>query len=148
MTEPQLTILGVYRPAISAETWQDQWNVTEDDKETRDHFAQLVLIEAVAEHLTEPLDMGEFGQMQLQFPDDPSRMMVGYDEGLLSADGEHLIEREMDCVQGTGPLRFAVYLHLYDPDRPIEWQHGQVKCPPIQDAPVRLMMLMPYTASS
>lgn len=148
MADPQLTILGVYRPQISAETWQEQWNVTADDEETRDHFARLVLIEAVVENLPEPFDMGAFGQRQLQFPDDPSRMMVGYDEGLLSADGEHLVQRDMDCVKGTGPLRFAVYLHLYDPGRPLQWQHGQTQCPPIQDAPVRLMMLMPYNACS
>ena len=148
MTEPHLTILGVYRPVISAETWQEQWNVTADDEETQEHFAHLVLIEAISENVTERFDMWVFGQMLLQFPDDPSRMMVGYDEGLLSADGEQLIQRGMDCVKGTSPLRFAVYLHLYDPSRPIQWQHGPVECPPIQDAPVRLMMLMPYTSSS
>lgn len=58
--------------------------------------------------------------MQLQFPDDPSRMMVCDDEGLLFANGEHLLQREMNCVMGTGPLRFAVYLHLYDPGRPLQ----------------------------
>lgn len=55
--------------------------------------------------------------------------MVGYDEGLLSADGETLIQREIDCVRGSGPLRFAVYLHLYDPQRPLLWQGGEVTCP-------------------
>jgi hypothetical protein len=35
--------------------------------------------------------------------------------GLLSIDGETLIQRKMNCVHGTGPLKFAVYLHLYDP---------------------------------
>jgi hypothetical protein len=55
--------------------------------------------------------------MQLAFPDDPMRMLFGYDEGLLSADGEKLIQRTMDCMQGAGPLRFAVYLHSYDPNR-------------------------------
>lgn len=148
MEEPKLTVLGVYRPQISAETWQEQWQVTEDDKQTREHFEHLVLIEAVAENLPEPLDMGAFGQMHLEFPDDPNRMMVGYDEGLLTADGEALIQRDMDCIRGTGPLRFAVYLHLYDPERPLQWQYGQVECPPVQEAPVRLMMLMPYNASS
>lgn len=63
MTEPKLTVLGVYRPHISPETWQEQWQVTEDDGETRAHFNGLVLIEAIVEGLTEPFDMGEFGQM-------------------------------------------------------------------------------------
>ncbi len=148
MAEPKLTILGVYRPQISAETWQEQWQVTEDDEETREHFEKLVLIEAIVEELAEPFQMEKFGQMQLSFPDDESRMMVGYDEGLLSMDGETLIQRDMDCVHGTGPLRFAVFLHLYDPDRPVRWQAGEVTCPPVEDVTVRLQMLMPYNACS
>jgi len=148
MNEPKLTILGVYRPQISAETWKEQWEVTADDKQTKEYFDKLVLIEAVVEDINEPFDMGKFGQMQLEFPDDLSRMLVGYDEGLLSHDGETLIQRDDDCVVGTGPLRFAVYLQWYDPARPVKWQYGEVSCPPIQDAPVRLMMLMPYTACS
>jgi hypothetical protein len=59
-------------------------------------------------------------------PDDPDSMLVGYDEGLLSSDGETLIQRKMDCVRGSEPLRFAVYLHLYDPLRPLQWPYGQV----------------------
>jgi hypothetical protein len=122
--------------------------VTCDDDQTREHFDKLVLIEAVVDGHDEPFDMGSFGQMLIEFPDDPSRMMVGYDEGLLSADGESLIERNMDCVHGSGPLRFAVYVHEYDPERSLQWQRGEVICPPVQEAPVRLMMLMPYNAST
>jgi hypothetical protein len=48
MTEPTLTVIGVYRPLISEETWREQWQVTEDDNATREHFDGLVLIEAVA----------------------------------------------------------------------------------------------------
>lgn len=148
MAEPRLTILGVYKPQISEETWQEQWQVTEDDAETREHFEELVLIEAIVDGLAEPFDMDRFGQMCPEFPDDPSQMLVGYDEGLLSSDGEELILRNMDCIEGTGPLRFAVYLHRYDPERPLQWQGGFVECPPVQDAPDRLMRLMPYTACS
>jgi hypothetical protein len=146
MTEPKLRVLGVYRPAISAETWQEQWNVTADDEATREHFDKLVLIEAIVEARTERFDMAKLGQMSLDRPNDPRYMQVGYNEGLLSADGESLIQRQMGCVRGTGSLRFAVYLHVYDPERPLKWQGGEVTCPPVQDAPVRLMMLMPYTA--
>ena len=139
-------MLGVYRPQISAETWQEQWQVTEDDDATRAHFDTLVLIEAIVEGLAEPFEMIRFGQMQAEFSDDPRHMQVGYDEGLLSADGETLIQREMDCVSGSGPLRFAVYLHLYDPQRPLLWQGGEVMCPPVEEIPVRLSLLMPYNA--
>ena len=148
MTEPTLTVIGVSRPLISEETWREQWEVTEDDNATREHFDGLVLIEAVAEGLNDPFDFSKFGQMHPDRPDDPDSMLVGYDEGLLSSDGETLIQREMDCVRGTGPLRFAAYLHMYDPTRPLQWQYGEVNCPPVQDAPARLMMLMPYTACS
>jgi hypothetical protein len=146
MAEPHLKILGVYRPIISAETWQEQWQVTGDDDATREHFDKLVLIEAVAEGLNEEFKMVKFGQMQPDHPNDSRRMQVGYDEGLLTADGESLIQRKMNCVHGTGPLRFAVYLHLYDPTRPVQWQAGEVNCPPVRDIPARLMMLMPYNA--
>ena len=139
-------MLGVYRPQISAETWQEQWQVTEDDDATRAHFDTLVLIEAIVEDLAEPFEMIRFGQMQAEFPDDPRYMQVGYDEGLLSADGETLIQREMHCVRGSGALRFAVYLHLYDPRRPLLWQGGEVMCPPVEEIPVRLSLLMPYNA--
>jgi hypothetical protein len=77
------------------------------------------------------------GQMHPDRPDDPDSMLVGYDDGLLSSDGETLIQREMNCVRGTGALRFAVYLHIYDPLRPLQWQHGQVTQPPVQDAPAK-----------
>ena len=88
MSEPKLTIFGVYNPQISAETWQEQWQVSANDEETQDHFAGLVLMEGIVEDLQEPSDMGSFGQMRREFPNDVSRMMVGYDEGLLSPDGE------------------------------------------------------------
>lgn len=143
---PRLKVLGVYRPQISAETWQEQWQVTGDDENTKEHFYKLVLIEAVVDGLSEPFDMVKFGQMQAEHPNDSKYMQVGYDEGLLSADGELLIQREMNCVQGTGPLRFAVYLHLYDPEREILWQGGTATCPPVQDAPICLTTLMPYNA--
>ena len=68
----------------------------------------------------------------------PDNMQVGYDEGLLSADGETLIQRKMHCVQGAGPLRFAVYLHFYDPRRLVQWQAGEVSCPPVEEVPIRL----------
>jgi hypothetical protein len=148
MDKPKLTVIGVYRPEISVETWQEQFNVTGDEAYTHGHFDKLRLIEAEVEGLNEPFKMIKFGQMQAEFPDDLKRMQVGYDEGLLSRDGETLIQRRPDCVHGTGTLRFAVYLHLYDPTRPLLWQGGEVECPPEQDMPVRLLMLMPYNACS
>jgi hypothetical protein len=73
MASPTLTVLGVYKPQISTETWQDQWQVTASDDQTREHFDTLVLIEAVVEGLNDPFDMSQFGQMRPEFPDDPTR---------------------------------------------------------------------------
>ena len=146
MTEPTLQILGVYRPQISAAARRKQWKITEDDKVTEKHFAGLVLIEAIVKDLEGPFKMGKFGQAHSDIEGFSEHMQVGYDEALLSADGETLIQRRMNSVHGTGTLRFAVYLHFYDALRPVQWQHGEVQCPPIQEAPVRLMMLVPYRA--
>ena len=93
-----------------------------------------VLIDKVANYPKMPMEQRFF------------RALFG--EGLLSSDGETLIQRDMHCVNGTGPLRFAAYLHLYDPSRPLLWQGGEVTSPPIQEVPVRLQMLMPYNACS
>jgi hypothetical protein len=146
MAEPCLKVVGVYRPQISADVLQEQWQVTADDQATKEHFDKLVLVEAIVSGLDEPFYMGKLGQMQAEYPDDPRHMQVGYDEGLLSADGETLIQRDMNCVHGTGSLRFAVYLHFYDPERPLQWQKGTVDCPPVEEIPPRLMALMPYNA--
>ena len=148
MMEPSLKVIGVYRPAISAKTRREQYQVTGDERITREHFGKLVLIEAVVEGITGQFDFSKFGQMLSGYRDFPDNMQVGYDEGLLSADGETLIQRKLGCVHGTGPLRFAAYLHFYDPERPLQWQGGEVSCPPVQEAPIRLMMLMPYRACS
>jgi hypothetical protein len=148
MREPRLEILGVYRPRISKKTWKEQWRVTGDDVQTNSHFAALVLIEALVEDLDGVFEMGKLGQMDPNFPDDTRHMQVGYDEGLLSIDGQTLILREMNCVHGTGTLRFAVYLHFYDPNRPLLWQAGNVNCPQIQDVSIRLARLMPYRTCS
>ena len=143
---PSLTILGVYRPEIDLETWREQWAVTRDDDATCEHFRTLVLIEAVVDGITDKFDLCKFGQLQPATERYPSHMQVAYDEGLLSGDGETLIDRRINCVHGSGPLRFAVYLHMYDPTQPLLWQGGQVTCPSIQDAPLRLLNLMPYRA--
>lgn len=146
--EPNLKVIGVYRPVISPKTWDEQFQVTGDEQATREHFEKLVLIEGVVEGLTGRFDFSKFGQVLSGYRNYPDNMQCGYDEALLSADGEILIQRRMHCVQGTGPLRFAVYLHFYDPQHPLQWQGGEVSCPPVEEAPIRLMMLMPYRACS
>lgn len=148
MSEPQLTILGVYKPEIPEETWQEQWQVTADDEATREHFAGLVLIEATVFGQDGEFNFAEFGQWHVDLGSAPPHLQCGYDEALLSADGTELIQRSMGCVNGTGTLRFAVYLHFYNPVLPLKWQFGEVESPPVAPAPARLMKLVPYNACS
>jgi hypothetical protein len=147
VTEPSIDILGVFKPYISDETYQEQWQVTESDEDTKEHFDGLVLIEAVVHNVDDQFDISKIGQ-QPPHSEDPNYFMVPYDEALLSSDGETLIQREMNCVQGTGSLRFAFYLHLYDPSKPLVTGYGPIQCPEIQPVPDRLKELVPYVACS
>lgn len=146
MSDPTIRILGIHRPEISAETYQEQWEISGSDEETRRHFSRLVLIEAEVEGIDERFTLSDFGQDDPS--GDPRRMMVAYDEALLSADGEELIQRRIDCVEGTGTLRFACYLHEYDPTRPLRWTYGEIAPPEETPLPERLSRLVPYNACS
>ena len=55
MNNPNLKVIGAYRPVISAQTWREQFQVTGDEQITREHFEKLVLIEAVVEGRLDPL---------------------------------------------------------------------------------------------
>jgi hypothetical protein len=145
--EPSIEILGVYKLWISEETYREQWEVTASDEDTKEHFDGLILIEAIAHNIDDQFDISRIGQ-QPSHSDDPNYFMVPYDEALLSSDGETLIQREMDCVHGTGSLRFAFYLHLYDPSKPLMTAYGPIDCPDVQPVPARLKELIPYNACS
>jgi hypothetical protein len=145
MPAPSITILGVYKPKIPWRVHRKQWKVTSPDERTNAHFKNLVLIEALAEQIDDRFKMGEMGQ-PYTLGDYPDHFQCGYDEALLSSDGESVIERSMGCVKGEGPLRFAFYLHFYDPNRPLHWSYGQAQCPPIEAVPRRLKKLVPYRA--
>src|SRR5215469_2909071 len=75
MMEPSLKVIGVYRPVISAKTRREQYQVTGDERITREHFGKLVLIEAVAEGVGQ-LDFSKFGQMLSGYRDYPDNMQV------------------------------------------------------------------------
>jgi hypothetical protein len=82
MKEPSLKVIGIYRPAISAEMWREQFQVTGDEQATNEHFEKLVLIEAEVEGLTGRFDFSKFGQILSGYRNYPDSMQVGYDEGL------------------------------------------------------------------
>jgi hypothetical protein len=89
--------------------------------------------------------MKDLGQT-VDVPGFRRHLQRAYDEALLSAVGNTLIDRRMKCVYGTGDLRFAFYLHFFDPARPHESPYGLVECPTIQPVPVQLKILVPYRA--
>jgi hypothetical protein len=145
MPTPSITVIGVYKPEIPWRVYRKQWKVTASNERTKAHFKNLVLIEAVVEQIDDRFEMGEMGQ-PYTLGDYPDHFQCGYDEALLSADGESVIERSMRCVKGEGPLRFGFYLHFYDANRPLHWSYGQAQCPPVEPVPKRLKRLVPYRA--
>lgn len=157
MPTPRIVVLGVYRPEIPKSVYKKQWSVTGSDVITAAHFKDLVLIEALVEYIDTRFKMSEVGQPYRQgdYPDNfridsPRKarayFQCAYDEALLSAEGKTVIEREMNCVKGSGVLRFAFYLHFYDPNRPLQWSYGEAQCPPVEPVPPRLKLLVPYRA--
>jgi hypothetical protein len=139
-----LTILGVYRLDITRQIFAAQLPMYGDEEQCRDHFRSVVLIEAVVSVADEPFSLSDFTQPNPHYPGgDPQ---VPWDEGLLSPNGEILLARTINCVKGDGPLRFAFYMHYWDPQLPLRWTHGELFCPAPQPTPVRLEILMPYRA--
>jgi hypothetical protein len=145
---PGITILGVYRPHISWRVYLRQWTVTRSNERTKTHFKDLVLIEAVIEHVDGRFKMSQLGQPYRR-GDYPDHFQCAYDEALLSPDGNNLIERDSIRIKAAteGPLRFAFYLHYYDSARPLQWSYGQIPCPPVEVVPKRLRKLVPYNAN-
>jgi hypothetical protein len=68
MPGPELNIIGVYRPQISAETWNEQLQVTDDEAYTKKHFDKLVLIEATVNGLDKPLTWASLDRCRLSSP--------------------------------------------------------------------------------
>jgi len=145
MANPKITVLGVYKPQIASAVYRGQWQVTGSDAATDAHFEKLVLIEATVSNAEERFQMKDLGQT-VDIPGFSRQFQCAYDEALLSSDGGTLIARRMKCVYGTGQLRFAFYLHFYDPHLPPETPYGQVYCPAIQPVSDRLRILVPYRA--
>ncbi len=142
MPTPTILVLGVYRPVIPKSIYNEQLAVTGSHERTREHFERLVLIEVVVEHCDDRFKMIDLRQHGTTEKYD----QVAYDEALLSGDGKCVIERDMNCVKGSGLNRFAFYLHFYDPARPLLWSFGEVDCPPVEPTPSRLTTLVPDRA--
>lgn len=145
MLTPRLVILGVYKPEVTKRVYREQLKVTGSDERTKAHFKDLVLIEALVEHIDARFKMGELGQLYTR-GDYPDNFQCAYDEALLTLDGKAVIERSMKCVRVADLQRFAFYLHFYDASRPLQWSYGEVDCPAVEPVPTRLKRLVPYRA--
>jgi hypothetical protein len=139
---PTLTVLGVYRLDVTPEIFAAQLPMYGDEGQCRDHFTSVVLIEAVVADVDERFSLSGFSQSNPAYPHGVAQ--APWDEGLLSSDGEVLVARKINCVKGTGKLRFAFYMHYWNPELPLRWTYGEVWCPSPQSMPVRLEVLMPY----
>jgi len=142
MNSPSLRILGVYKLEVTPEMFAEQLQMYGDEARGRDHFSSVVLIEALVDAAGKPLNLAKFTQPNPAYPHNSSQ--VPWDEALLSADAETLTARRIGCVKGDGLLRFAFYIHYWNPRLPLQWTYGEVNCPQPQAMPVRLQMLMPY----
>lgn len=138
----RLHILGVYRLEVTPDVFAAQLPMYGDENQCRDHFSSVVLIEVFVEEPDKHFSLGDFTQPNPAYPH--GTFQAAWDEGLLSPDGEQLLARRMDCVKGQGPLRFAFYLHYWNPQLPLRWTHGEISCPPPEPMPPRLSRLMPY----
>jgi len=142
MDGTSLTIRGVYQLTITPELFQAQRLMYAEEAQCWDHFSSVVLIEAVVPEAEGEFSLDRVTQENPRYPHGAPQ--AADDEGLLSLDGETLLARHIGCVKGQGPLRFAFYLHYWDPDLPLHWNGGTVVCPPPQPMPKRLQALMPY----
>ena len=104
-----------------------------------------LVLEAVVEDIDNHFKMIEIAQLYRR-GDYADNFQCAYDEALLSADGQTVIERRMNCVKGSGLVRFAFYLHSYDANLPLQWSYGQTHCPPVEPVSRRLKYLVPYRA--
>ena len=124
---PTLTVLGVYRLDVTPEILVAQLPMYGDEDHCRDHFSSVVLIEAVVAGVDERFSLSGFSHPNLAYPHGVAQ--VPCDEGLLSIDGEVLVARKINCVKGNGILRFAFYMHYWNPELPLCWTYGEVWCP-------------------
>jgi hypothetical protein len=140
--EPKLTILGVYQLEVTPALFHAQLPMYGNEDQCRDHFSSIVLLECTVEGIDDTFALDGFTQANPAYPH--SSPQVPWDEALLSQKGDFIVARGINCVKGTGVVRFAFYMHYWDPSLPLLWSHGSVACPYPQPMPARLRKLVPY----
>ena len=97
MAPPSIRVLGVYKPEIPLRIYREQWQVTGSDSATDAHSEKLVLIEAIVSNVDQGFTMKNLGQT-VDVPAFQRHVQFPYEEALLSAESNTLIDRRMKCV--------------------------------------------------
>jgi hypothetical protein len=132
----------VYRLDVTPEIFAAQLPMYGDEAQCRDHFSSVVLIEAIAYYTDSSFNLHDFTQPNALYPHNSAQ--AAWDECLLSLDGESVLARGINCVKGSGPLRFAFYLHYWAENLSLQWTYGEVSCPKPLPMPDRLKRVAPY----
>ena len=122
---PKLEILGVYHLDVTPEIFAAQFPKYDDEGQCMEHFSSVVLIEARSNTVWPRL----LDDLTQPSPNPHAGSQAPWDEGLLSGDGETLLQRTINCVKGEGTVRFAFYMHCWNPHLPLTWTYGEIACP-------------------
>jgi hypothetical protein len=133
---PRIEVLGVYRLPISPKLIRAQtghfsrdWvaaNPEDAMSAAREELEETVLVELYTHGRDERFNPNDFTQ-QLELPHD--QWQAAWMEVCLSDDGTALQSKPFDPWPPSRDLRVAFYMHLWDPERPLETSYGPVVCP-------------------
>jgi hypothetical protein len=151
MAQPIIEVLGVYRLPISPELVRAQvghfgreWAAEHPAaalEAAREELEGTALVELRIHGRDDRFHVNDFTQ-KLEPPRD--QWQAAWMEVCLSENGQSLRTKPFDAWPSTGDLRGAFYLHLWDPQCPLETSYGPVVCPKPGPMPDRLWDLVPY----
>lgn len=153
MTEPIVTVLGVYRRRLTDELFVEQHSIlypndgtgvsrTESERQIREQLGSVVLIEAVVVNRDQRFDASDFTQAQIGLPRD--RWQAAWAEVYLSPDGTALAVDRWSPAPERGDLRIAFFFHYWNETVPLQTSYGEIVCPAPQPMPSRLERLVPF----
>jgi hypothetical protein len=154
-TEPNVTVIGVYRLAVTSELIdatleQIHGYVPEGDDraELEPYCSDLVngvaLVEVLVKNRDERFRVDDFGQVVAG--QDPGQRQAPWLETYLTLDGkQRLIDnRYLPDTPRDDELRITFFLHFWEPGIPLATSYGDVGCPSVSEMPERLTRLAPH----
>jgi hypothetical protein len=154
MSEPTITVLGIYRLNVTDELVLAQHSIlygndgrsvsrTETESQIREQLGSVVLVEALVVNRDKRFDVSDFTQAQIGVP--PDRWQAAWAEAYLSSpEGTALVEKRWAPMPEQGDLRIAFFLHYWDKATPLQTSYGEIICPEPQPMPSRLERLVPF----